>query len=96
MPQLSNCAADAPVKTQHLSLVRGLLKAHLPQANRGKGEQTVMRTNTRLRGAFLVSIALAAGIAGASGCRKKTPAEKVGDKIENAGDKIEDKIDEAN
>jgi hypothetical protein len=55
-----------------------------------------MRTNNRLRGAFLVSIALAVGLASVSGCRKKTPAEKVGDKIENAGDKVEDKIDEAN
>jgi hypothetical protein len=35
-------------------------------------------------------------IAALSACRKKTPAEKVGDKIENAGDKLEDEIDEAN
>jgi hypothetical protein len=55
-----------------------------------------MRTDNRLRGAFLVSVACAISIASVSGCRKKTPAEKVGDKIENAGDKIEDKIDEAN
>jgi hypothetical protein len=61
-----------------------------------QGERNVMRTNNSLRGTFLVSIALAIGIAGVSGCRKKTPAEKVGDKIENAGDKVEDKIDEAN
>jgi hypothetical protein len=31
-----------------------------------------------------------------SACQRKTPAEKVGDKIENAGDKIEDKLDESN
>jgi len=55
-----------------------------------------MRMNPRVRGAFLVSLALAVSIGGLSGCRKKTPAEKVGDKIENAGDKIEDEIDEAN
>lgn len=32
----------------------------------------------------------------ATACAKKTPAEKAGNKIENAGDKLEDKIDEAN
>jgi hypothetical protein len=41
-------------------------------------------------------LALALGVSSLGGCRKKTPAEKVGDKIENAGDKIEDKVDEAN
>jgi hypothetical protein len=56
----------------------------------------VMRTDNRFRAAFLASLALAVGLANLSGCRKKTPAEKVGDKIENAGDKLEDEIDEAN
>jgi hypothetical protein len=35
-------------------------------------------------------------MAALSACERKTPAEKVGDKIEKAGDKIEDKLDEAN
>jgi hypothetical protein len=34
-------------------------------------------------------------VAGFAGCQRKTPAEKVGDKIEDVGDKIEDKVDEA-
>ena len=55
-----------------------------------------MRAPNRCRGPFLVTIALLVGIASVSGCKKKTPAEKVGDKIENAGDKVEDKLDEAN
>lgn len=55
-----------------------------------------MRAANRCRGPFLVTLALAVGLASVSACRKKTPAEKVGDKIENAGDKIEDKLDEAN
>ena len=55
-----------------------------------------MRTNTQVRGALLVSLALAISALGIGACRKKTPAEKVGDKIENAGDKLEDEIDEAN
>jgi hypothetical protein len=55
-----------------------------------------MRTDNRFRAVFLASLALAVGVANLSGCRKKTPAEKIGDKIENAGDKLEDEIDEAN
>jgi hypothetical protein len=55
-----------------------------------------MRAANRCRGAFLFTIALAVGLSSVSACRKKTPAEKFGDKIENAGDKIEDEIDEAN
>ena len=55
-----------------------------------------MHTNNRLRATFLASLALAIGLSSVTGCRKKTPAEKVGDKIENAGDKMEDSIDEAN
>lgn len=39
---------------------------------------------------FVLSLA----IAGFSGCQRKTPAEKVGDKIEDVGDKVEDKLDE--
>jgi len=35
-------------------------------------------------------------VAGVTGCqRNKTPAEKLGDKIEDVGDKAEDKLDEA-
>ena len=49
------------------------------------------------RRGFQVLLAVAGlSIAALSACEKKSPAEKVGDKIENAGDKIEDKIDEAN
>jgi hypothetical protein len=55
-----------------------------------------MRAANRCRGPFLLTVALAVGLASVSACKKKTPAEKIGDKIENAGDKIEDKIDEAN
>jgi hypothetical protein len=78
-----------------------LLNAWLPPptplfAGTRQGEENLMRTDNRVRGTVLVSLALVISIAGVSGCRKKTPAEKVGDKIENAGDKLEDKIDEAN
>lgn len=55
-----------------------------------------MRATNRRRAAFVLSIAIALGLSSVSGCKKKSPAEKVGDKIENAGDKIEDKLDEAN
>lgn len=55
-----------------------------------------MRAANRCRGAFLLTLALAVGLSSLSACEKKSPAEKVGDKIENAGDKIEDKLDEAN
>ena len=55
-----------------------------------------MRAANRCRGAFLVTLALAVGLTSVSACKKKSPAEKIGDKIENAGDKIEDKLDEAN
>lgn len=41
---------------------------------------------------FVLSLALA----GFSGCQRKTPAEKAGDKIEDVGDKVEDKLDETN
>jgi hypothetical protein len=41
---------------------------------------------------FVLSLMLA----GFAGCqRNKTPAEKIGDKIEDVGDKTEDKLDEA-
>lgn len=55
-----------------------------------------MSAANHFRGLFVVVLALSVGAVSVSACRKKTPAEKVGDKIENAGDKLEDKIDEAN
>ncbi|MFT3921318.1 MAG: hypothetical protein QM778_02160 [Myxococcales bacterium] len=49
-------------------------------------------TATRISVAtFVLSLALA----GFAGCQRKTPAEKVGDKIEDVGDRIEDKVDES-
>jgi hypothetical protein len=55
-----------------------------------------MRAANRCRGPFLLTLAMAVSISSLAACERKTPAEKVGDKIENAGDKIEDKLDEAN
>ncbi len=55
-----------------------------------------MNAAHRRRAAKLLCLSALLSVVALSACRKKTPAEKVGDKIENAGDKIEDKIDEAN
>ena len=52
-------------------------------------------TNSR-RGIAVLLLSAGLSVAALSACEKKTPAEKVGDKIEKAGDKIEDKLDEAN
>lgn len=61
-----------------------------------EGKEKSMSAANHFRGVFVVALALSVGAASVSACKKKTPAEKMGDKIENAGDKIEDKIDEAN
>jgi hypothetical protein len=43
-----------------------------------------------------LSLALLLSMVALGGCKKKTPLEKTGDKIEDLGDKAEDKLDEAN
>jgi hypothetical protein len=65
---------------------------------RGSGDPMEENMNAahRRRAAKLLCLSALLSVVALSACRKKTPAEKVGDKIENAGDKIEDKIDEAN
>ncbi len=55
-----------------------------------KGELDMTPLSTRISIAtFVLSLVLA----GFSGCQRKTPAEKAGDKIEDVGDKVEDKLD---
>jgi hypothetical protein len=42
-------------------------------------------------GVSLMTLCLAVGLAAATtGCKKKTPAEKFGDKIEDVGDNLEE------
>jgi hypothetical protein len=54
-------------------------------------------TTAKARCGFVVLLTLGClSSAAVSACQKKTPAEKVGDKIEHAGDEIEDELDEAN
>jgi hypothetical protein len=71
-------------------LVRSLLKA--PATDR----RNTMNAAMSRRGITVLLTLACLSSAGLSACEKKTPAEKVGDKIEKAGDKIEDKLDEAN
>src|SRR5688572_21495111 len=73
---------------QSLCLVRNLLFMC------DEGENMTRRRTVTLTN--LVVIAAAAALLSTAACKKKTPAEKLGDKIEDVGDKIEDKADEAN
>jgi len=73
---------------QSLCLVRNLLLM-CEEGENMNPRRTVTLTS-------LIVIAAAVALLSTAACKKKTPAEKLGDKIEDVGDKIEDKIDEAN
>jgi hypothetical protein len=51
----------------------------------------IVHKRTTRFGVSMMTLSLALGLAAASsGCKKKTPAEKFGDKIEDIGDNLEE------
>ena len=55
-----------------------------------------MRSSSMSLRVSALSLAVLLSMVALGGCKKKTPLEKAGDKIEDLGDKAEDKLDEAN
>lgn len=51
-----------------------------------------MTYRSLITSALLLAVALPV-LAGSAGCKKKTPAQKLGDKIEDVGHEVEEEVD---